>query len=198
MKIRLLLSSTAFGLLIFVGSPVAQANTSWDQLDGKKSIVLSNPAGEQIRIATIEFTPLNSESKSFKVTLAEDRMQEYFLAMRPFKCVSGPSQQYCLFPVSNEPAVISKTDFTTLEYQLMFMKTKPNALHVNPFNGLYYSLSLAENGEITGVQKELDMDPFITPDAVPAAKRLRPVDGKDLSAVDPRSSWMPKMTIRRD
>ncbi len=196
MKNSFVFRSIGVGLLAFTCSGLAQANGGWEKLEGQKSILLSNPNGEQVTIGTVEFTPLNSESKAFKVTLAEDRMQEYFLAMRPFKCVSGTTQQYCLFPVSNEPAVISKTDLTTLEYQLMFMKTKPNALHVNPFNGLYYSLSLENNGEIRGVQKDLDMDPFITPDAVPADKKLRPVNGKDLVAADPRSSWMPEMVIR--
>jgi hypothetical protein len=196
MKNSFVFRSIGVGLLAFTCSSLAQVNGGWEKLEGQKSILLSNPNGEQVTIGTVEFTPLNSESKAFKVTLAEDRMQEYFLAMRPFKCVSGTTQQYCLFPVSNEPAVISKTDLTTLEYQLMFMKTKPNALHVNPFNGLYYSLSLENNGEIRGVQKDLDMDPFITPDAVPADKKLRPVNGKDLVAADPRSSWMPEMVIR--
>lgn len=196
MKNIAVFGSIIAGLLTFSCSTLIHANTAWDQLEGQRSILLSNPNGEQVQIGTVEFTPLNAESKAFKVTLAEDKMQEYFLAMRPFKCVSGATQQYCLFPVSNEPAIISKTDFTTLEYQLMFMKTKPNALHVNPFNGLYYSLSLENNGEIRGIQKDLDMDPFITPDAVPANKKMRPVNGKDLLAADPRSSWMPEMLIR--
>jgi hypothetical protein len=196
MKYPTVFHSTCTLLLAFVCNSVAYANSAWDKLEGQRSILLSNPNGEQIQIGTVEFTSLNGDNKAFKVTLAEDKMQEYFLAMRPFKCVSGATQQYCLFPVSNEPAVISETDLTTLEYQLMFMKTKPNALHVNPFNGLYYSLSLEDNGEIRGVQKDLDMDPFITPDAVPADKKLRPVNGKDLVAADPRSSWMPQMIIR--
>lgn len=190
------LRSIGAGLLVLTCSALAHANTAWDKLEGQRSILLSNPKGEQVKIGTVEFTALNADEKTFKVTLAEDQMQEYFLAMRPFKCVSGATQQYCLFPVSNEPAIISKNNLTTLEYQLMFMKTKPNALHVNPFNGLYYSLSLENNGEIRGVQKDLDMDPFITPDAVPVDKKLRPVNGKDLVAADPRSSWMPEMVIR--
>lgn len=96
-------------------------------------------------------------------------MNEYFLAMRPFKCVAGATQQYCLFPVSNEPPIVTENDFTTLEYQLMFMKTKPNALHINP---------------------------FITPDSVPADRLLRPIRAVDLQAVQPGSAWMPMLIIR--
>lgn len=174
----------------------AFANTNWESIQGQKSIYLSNPKGEQVQIGTVEFKTVDDSSRSFKITLAEDRMQEYFLAMRPFKCVSGSTQQYCLFPVSNEPPVIRENDFTPLEYQLMFMKTKPNALHINPFNGLYYRLSLNLQGVLQGVQYELDMDPFITPDSVPLERRTRPIDPENLSPADVNSAWMPQLIIR--
>ncbi len=110
-----------------------QASTSWEKLNGEKSIMLTNTLDEKIQIGTVDFRSVGADSKTFKITLKEDTMNEYFLAMRPFKCVAGATQQYCLFPVSNEPSIVTEDDFTTLEYQLMFMKTKPNALHINPF-----------------------------------------------------------------
>lgn len=185
--------------LIFVSLLVCfnvQAGTSWEKLNGEKSIMLTNTLGEKIQIGTVDFQAVGADSKTFKITLKEDTMNEYFLAMRPFKCVAGTTQQYCLFPVSNEPPIVTEGDFTTLEYQLMFMKTKPNALHINPFNGIYYRFSLDDKGGLVGVQHELDMDPFITPDSVPADRRLRPIRAVDLQDVQPQSAWMPMLIIR--
>ncbi len=160
---------------------------------GKRAIVLSNAAGERHTIGHVNFTDAGNGKSAFKVTMA-DNMQEYFLAMRPFLCLTGPVQRLCWFPVHNETPLVSEDDLLPLEYALMFMRTKANDLHVNPFNGLYYKLR-REGDRLVGDLLEVDMAPFIAPDILPVGERQRPLKPADFNEADPGSNWLPRMSI---
>ena len=162
-------------------------------LTGKRAIVLSNAAGERHTIGHVTFTDAGNGKSAFKVTMA-DNMQEYFLAMRPFLCLTGPVQRLCWFPVHNEAAQISDDDLLPLEYALMFMRTKSNDLHVNPFNGMYYKLH-REGDKLVGDLLEVDMAPFIAPDILPVEERQRPLKAADFTEADPGSNWLPHISI---
>lgn len=162
-------------------------------LTGTKRIVLSNDAGERHEIGSIAFRDAGAGKTAFKIDLGP-QFGDHFLAMRPFRCLTGAQQRLCWFPVTNEEQVISAQDLVPLEYALMFMKTKPTALHVNPFNGVYYKLSWTEGG-LRGRVFDLDMDPFISPPADPAQRRARPVGAADLQAADIGSHWLPELRI---
>ena len=108
-------------------------------LEGRRQIVLSNAAGERHVIGHVDFADAGQGKQSFAVEM-NDSMEDYFLAMRPFRCLTGAQQRLCWFPVKNEESVISDGDLLPLEYALMFMRTRTHDLHVNPFNGLYYQL----------------------------------------------------------
>jgi hypothetical protein len=163
------------------------------ELSGTRGIWLSNAEGERQRIGTVVFTPAGGGQTRFRVTM-EESLEEYFLAMRPFRCLTGPRQRLCHFPVEREAQVISAGDLVPLEYALLFMRTAPKSLHIDPFNGLYYRMTLTENG-IVGQLHDVDMDPFITPDSVPVERRQRPIRAVDLAPGDPRSHWLPILRI---
>lgn len=171
----------------------ASADTAAETMSGTKTITLSNPAGEKVRIGTIVFTDAGPQKTGFAITIAPE-FGDYFLAMRPFRCLSGPQQRLCWFPANREAQVITPTDLVPLEYALMFLRTKPTDLHLNPFNGVYYKLSRSGD-KLIGAVHDVDMDPFITPDAVPLARRVRPIRPQDLSEGDARTHWLPVMTI---
>jgi hypothetical protein len=180
-------------LLIFLfGSVLSQAGLGAD-LAGTRGIWLGNADGEKQRIGLVEFTAAENGKTRFRITM-EEKLEEYFLAMRPFRCLTGPSQRLCHFPVELEAPVISAGDLVPLEYALMFMRTPPKSLHINPFNGIYYKMTWTERG-IVGQLHDVDMDPFIAPDSVPLERRLRPLRSVDLSLGDPRSHWLPILTI---
>lgn len=162
-------------------------------LQGTRAIVLSNAGGERHQIGTISFSAADSGKTAFKIDLAKN-MEDFFLDMRPFLCLTGPTQRLCLFPVQNEPALISADDMVPLEYALMFMRTKSKALHVNPFHGLYYKMQWNENG-ISGKVFEVDMAPFIAPDIVPIERRKRPLQPQDFFEADLNSNWLPQISI---
>lgn len=163
------------------------------ELSGSRGIWLSNADGERQRIGSVVFTPAGGGQTRFKVTMDES-LEEYFLAMRPFRCLTGPRQRLCHFPVEREAQVISAGDLVPLEYALLFMRTAPKSLHIDPFNGLYYRMSWTGQG-IVGQVHDVDMDPFITPDSVPVERRQRPIGAADLAPGDPRSHWLPILSI---
>jgi hypothetical protein len=176
----------AFALLL----PVAAfAGT----LTGTRQIVLSNTAGERYVIGTVHFTDAGSGKSTFRVEMA-DVMQDYFLAMRPFLCLTGAAQRLCWFPVKNEESVISDDDLLPLEYALMFMRSKPKDLHMNPFNGLYYRLK-RDGDKLVGKLYEIDMEPFIVPDSRPPAERKRPLKAREFNDADPVTNWLPLLTL---
>lgn len=163
------------------------------ELSGSRGVWLSNAEGERQRIGSIVFTPAGDGRTRFKLTM-EESLEEYFLAMRPFRCLTGPRQRLCHFPVEREAPLISADDLVPLEYALLFMRTAPKSLHIDPFNGLYYRMRLTPQG-IVGQVHDVDMDPFITPDSVPVERRQRPIGATDLAPGDPSSHWLPILSI---
>lgn len=162
-------------------------------LSGERQIVLSNAAGERHVIGRVRFTDAGDGRSSFELVMA-DSLQDYFLAMRPFRCLTGPVQRLCWFPVKNEAALVSASDLLPLEYALMFMRTRTHDLHVNPFNGLYYRLQI-DGDRLAGRLYEVDMAPFIAPDILPPGERQRPLKAADFFEADPGSNWLPLLTI---
>jgi hypothetical protein len=160
-------------------------------LEGTKSIVLSSPTGERHLIGRITFHDAGNSKTTFQIEIG-DNLNEYFLAMRPFRCLTGEKQQLCWFPVYNESPQISPNDLVPLEQALMFFHTKPHALNINPFDGLYYKLRWTEQG-ISGTLREVDMTPFVAPETIPHP--ARPLHAEDFYDPPPGSNWLPELTI---
>jgi hypothetical protein len=179
-------------LILFSGCFLSLASLAAD-LTGTRGIWLSNADGEKHRVGTIVFTPAEAGKTRFKITM-EESLGEYFLAMRPFRCLTGQTQRLCHFPVEREAPLVSPDDLVPLEYALLFMRTAPKSLHIDPFNGIYYKMSLTERG-VVGELNDVEMDAFIAPDIVPVERRQRPIRHADLSRGDPRSHWLPILKI---
>lgn len=160
-------------------------------LEGTKNIVLSNPTGEHQVIGKITFQNAGNNMTSFKIEIG-DNLKEYFLAMRPFRCLTGEKQQLCWFPVYNEPSLVSQNDLVPLEQALMFFHTKPHALNINPFDGMYYKMRWTEKG-ISGKLREVDMTPFVAPLIIPHP--ARPLHEEDFYDPPPGTNWLPELSI---
>lgn len=180
-------------LFILLSAMLAAPGGSATELSGRRGVWLGNAEGERQRIGSVEFTPAGGGKTRFALRM-DASLEEYFLAMRPFRCLTGPRQRLCHFPVEREAPLISADDLVPLEYALLFMRTAPRSLHIDPFNGLYYRMRLTDRG-IVGQVHDVDMDPFITPDSVPVERRQRPIRAAELAPGDPRSHWLPILTI---
>lgn len=158
-------------------------------LSGVKTVTLHDGANERHEIATIRFEPIAAGTR-FTLALKADRFGEYFLAMRPFKCLTGPRQHLCHFPFERAGDMITETDLQPLEYALMFLHKKPATVSLDSRNGLYYTLRRTARG-FDGRVSDVDMDPT----SVPEAKRVRPIARQDLHSADPAAYWLPFVTI---
>ena len=156
---------------------------------GEKGVWLANGVGERVRIGTVAFTPSPSGRTGFRFRLDESRFGEYFLAMRPFRCLAGPAQHLCHFPYGSEDE-ISPADLTPLEYRLIFLHKKPGTLHLEPRNGLLWRLRM-DGGRLVGTLHDADLDPII----VPQGDMRRPITDAHLQKADEGSHWLPRLTI---
>jgi hypothetical protein len=159
-------------------------------LSGDKRVVLSNPAGERLEIGRVRFEPAGAGRWRFTLSIDPSVTTERFLAMRPFRCVAGPRQQLCHFPQGSDN-VISRDDLLPLEYALLFLHTKPGALHVDSRNGVFYKLAFSAQG-LRGELHDVDVDPLITPRG---DGNRRPLTYRHLERADPRAHWLPGLLI---
>lgn len=128
----------------------------------------------------------------FQVIWDDDKFGDYFLSMRPFKCLEGADKLWCrvAYPYENRRS-LAGGDATDLEYDLLFVWKNAADYGIDMWNGVYYRL-MAEEGGWTGVMHEMDMDMLAAP---PEDGTLRPITHGDLEPGDPDSHWLPKLTI---
>ena len=177
-----------FAISVFANAGYGQA------LEGKKTITLHDGANERIVIGTAQFSPASDGKARFKIELDAQKFGEYFLAMRPFKCVTGARQHMCHFPLTRVGDTFTADDLLPLEYALMFMHKKPVMVSLNSRDGLYYQLTRTATG-FTGRIADVDMEPVIVPDSVPVSQRARPIRKADLHVSDPSAYWLPFIVI---
>ncbi|MGH8752256.1 MAG: hypothetical protein ACREUV_11200 [Burkholderiales bacterium] len=176
---------TRFFITCILLLPLAAAAA---ELSGRKTVTLHSAQGESIVVAYIDFIP-GDGGTGFVLAPEGKDFGDYFLAMRPFKCLSSAREQVCHFP-QKTPGFIGENDFIDLEYALLFLYKKPSATSVDPWNGIYYELQRTPQG-FEGVLKEADFNPFV----LPRDEKSRPVGKPQLYPVDPKSHWLPRMTI---
>jgi len=174
-----------FALLLFASlSGVAAAA----DLTGTRTVTLHGHHGEKIVLGQILFTP-DADGYRFEFKPNRAVFEERFLAMRPFPCLDGETVSLCQFPFAS-PRRITGTDLTDLEYQFMFLQKPRASVSLDPFNGVYYEMTL-KDGRIEGQLKEVDMTPITAPEG----QQARPIRHEDLVMVDTDGKWLPRMTI---
>jgi hypothetical protein len=163
-------------------------------LEEKKQIILQSASGEPVTIATAEFSKLSGGGYSYTVEMVEDLYSDHFLSMRPFKCFTAPKQMLChlAYPYPKTQKITS-SDLQDLEYDLLFIHRKGADYGINPWNGIYYKLTLHSDGTITGVLTEVDLDILAVP---PEPGVIRPITASDLNEADPASHAFPTLIIK--
>jgi len=84
--------------------------------------------------------------------------------MRPFRCLDGAGEWFCYqpypYPLDN---VITVDDVTDLEYHLLFIRKTPKEFGIDAWNGLYFQLSLHDDGLWRGQLLEGDLNVLQSP-----------------------------------
>jgi hypothetical protein len=164
-----------------------------------QTVSLGNSKGEQIDIGQLQLTDVNGNQQVFKAdfTFANQDFGDYFLSMRPFRCLASDEAMQCYLPYPYENHhKVSDSDLTDLEYQLLFIRKHPSEFGINPWHSLYYQLGW-QNGPgstLTGEVREVNLDILASP---PEDGNLRPLGPDDLYETDPDKQWLPHLSTRQ-
>ena len=138
------------------------------------NIYLLDSNNKETRIGEMNFTGTDNDLTAIQVNIDTDAFTEHFLSMRPFRCIEGESEWFCYLKYPYDlRSVITADDLSDLEYQLLFIRKTPSEFGIDAWNGLYYKLSLHDDGSITGKLLEGDLNSLQSP---PAEKYAKPVD----------------------
>ena len=164
------------------------------EIKSTKTVTLQSPGGESIDIATINMTRESSGGFSYQLEIDDSKFGDYFLSMRPFKCFQGPIQMLCYLPYPYQKGQkITANDLKDLEYDLLFIHRKSTDYGIDPWNGVYYKLTLDQDNNLSGVMKEVDLDILASP---PEGGVTRPITETDINEVDPDSHSYPFVIIK--
>lgn len=131
-----------------------------------------------------------------QLTLDDSQLEDFFLSMRPFKCLPHSEQHLCHlpYPYANREH-IGEQDLADLSYQLLFIRRQPTDYGINPWFGVYYELNWQNEvgGVIEGKLREVDLDILASP---PEEGNYRPITADDLHDADASQHLFPKVLIK--
>ncbi|QUJ76761.1 hypothetical protein KDD17_01470 [Sulfitobacter albidus] len=175
-----MIRSSLLAAALFCMPPDAMAQTS-------RAVTLEADDGTRIVIAELT----TDDTGAYRMEMHADAFSEYFLSMRPFKCIDGARKTWCHVPYPYENARNISQDLTDLEYDLLFVWKGTTDYGINMWNGIYYRLTPTEHG-FDGTLHEIDMGLLAVP---PAPGVLRPLRDQDIVESDPEGHWLPRLVI---
>ena len=153
-----------------------------------RTIRLHPAESEPISVGTLKI----EENGGYRIVWDDSKFGDFFLSMRPFKCLEGPEKLWCRVDYPYDiKRDLSGGDLTDLEYDLLFVWKNANEYGIDMWNGIYYELEAVEAG-FAGALYEFDMDTLAAP---PEDGSLRPITEDILDEGDPDSHWLPRITI---
>ncbi len=144
-------------------------------------------------VASIVFTAID-RGMDYRIDMNEKRFGDYFLSMRPFKCMTDKVDMLCHLAYPYEmKRHITDQNLTALEYDFLFIRRKPIDYGINPWNGLYYRIH-KQGDDYIGQAYEVDLDILAVP---PPESDPFPVKSVDLHEIDPEQLWLPQLLIKK-
>ena len=159
--------------------------------DEMRQVFLADNSGERTYVADIKVMPAG-DKKQYEVIWNDDAFGDYFLSMRPFKCVQGGDKLWCRVPYPYEiKREITDGELTDLEYDFLFVWKKANDYGIDMWNGVYYEIEATDAG-FSGQMAEFDLGRLAVP---PPKGELRPIRSDFLDEADPTSHLFPHLVI---
>jgi len=157
------------------------------------SIFLIDQQGKELAIGTVKFNPGDGGAVGLQVSVDAPEFTDQFLSMRPFRCLEGVPEWFCYLPYPYKlHNTITDDDLSDLEYQLLFIKKSPKEFGIDAWNGLYYQLTLSEQGVIMGELLEGDLNVLQTP----PDDYAKPIDHNEFFADEAVNRRFPRLVIR--
>ena len=169
-------------------STAAQSDTFYQ---GTKQINLIDNKGKKVFIGSIHFSS-KDDTIQYKIHLDHKLFTDHFLSMKEMKCLEGPELWCHLAYPYNNPRNISKTDFTWLAHDLLFMYKKESEFGANFDNGIYYDFKF-ESGTLTGTAMALDLNLLAAP---PEDQTQPPITVHDIDEIELSNRWLPIIQIK--
>ena len=181
-------------LLLAVVSPFFTTAYATDPIE--LDIYLVDTALKETPIGQLSLTPDSTGTFQSKVSMDDSKFTNYFLSMRPFKCITADTYQLCHlpYPYENKRRITSE-DLVDLEYDLLFIRRSTKDYGINPWFGIYYKLhwnprtGLPDGGEL----REVNLDLLASP---PADSDFRPIPNDELYEADPQQHQWPYIQFR--
>lgn len=156
-------------------------------------ISLIDQQGKELDIGQVTFSRVDKENTRVEVELESSAFEDQFLSMRPFKCITEPTEWFCYLNYPYElHKLINSDDLTELEYQLMFIWKSPKMHGIDAWNGVYYQLSAQADGTIIGKLLQGDLNVL----ASPPEPFSHPVDLHEFIEEDAKNRLFPSLIIR--
>lgn len=162
--------------------------------DGPRALSLIAEDGAPVQVAEVTLgAPDADGAQSVAIAWNDALFGDYFLSMRPFKCLEGPEQLWCRVPYPYEIARrIGPGDLTDLEYATLFVWKPKGAYGIDLWNGVYYVMEAAPDGSLVGVLHDYDMNALGIP---PAPGDMRPIAADELTIGPEDGRWLPGLVI---
>ena len=185
MKIRLILIclSMLFSFMVF---PLK----AWE-LIGTKDIYLQDKSGSKILIGHVDFKP-DGNQIAFDIHWNHEKMKDYFLSMREFKCLDGQDEVQCLVPYPyKSPKTVTPSNFAWLEHHTLFLYKEPRNFGANLWNGIYYEFKLTDAG-LLGTPNAIDL---VSIGAPPDNLEIPPYGKNERSMMPEGARWFKNLSI---
>lgn len=169
----------------------ADTSLSGGAIQGEKSVVLLDKAGQPTVIGHIKFEPTEGGSR-YTLTMEREQFKDYFLSMKEMKCLEGPELWCHLAYPYQQPHTVTPDDLRWLEHDLLFMFKTPKEFGANFWNGIYYKMQI-DNGVITGEAQAIDLNVLASP---PDDLNEPPLGEAERDDIDSDIRWLPRIEIR--
>lgn len=158
---------------------------------GTKQISLLDNKGKRLSIGSIKFSAQKA-TIYYQIQLEHKLFKDHFLSMKEMKCLEGPELWCHLAYPYNNPRNITKTDFSWLSHDLLFMYKKPSEFGANFYNGIYYNFKL-ESGRLIGTAMAIDLNLLAAP---PEDQTQPPITVHDIDEIELTNRWLPIIEIK--
>ncbi len=151
----------------------------------------SNDQAVSLKIADLVLQQ-HGDHATYQVTMHEAQFGDYFLSMRPFKCMTDKASMLChlAYPYPIERR-ISADNLNSLEHDFLFIRRKPTDYGIDPWHGLVYKLE-KKGAEYVGVAHEVDLNIL----AVPPETDQLPLLEAEVHEIDGDSLWLPRLLVK--
>jgi len=193
---KMICSNTAVAVvsLLFLFFSSHEVSATNPAFLSKGTIYLVNNQGKETAIGSIEIGEPIDGNAGFNVSIDNNAFSEHFLSMRPFRCLQGELEWFCYLPYPYSLRnTISVDDLSDLEYQLLFLRKTPSEFGIDAWNGLYFKLTLQDDGIFNGVLLEGDLNSLQSP---PDEEYAKPIELDEFIEASRDKRLYPSIIIR--